>query len=68
MIPADGQRMRRLSTASDHLADAYRGVAGAGDIGAGAAPVVPDDVMMSATRRSFGSINKISLLSNLANS
>ena len=37
----------------------------AGDSGAGAAPVVPDSVMMSATRLSFGSINKTVLLSSL---
>ena len=43
----------------------YLGAPGAGDIGAGAAPVVPDGAMISATRLSFGSINKTSLLSSM---
>jgi len=40
------------------------GAAGVGDVGAGAAPVVPDGAMMPATRLSFGSINRISLVSS----
>jgi hypothetical protein len=43
----------------------YLGAPGIDD-GGGAAPVVPDDMIISATRMSFGSISKISLLASLA--
>jgi hypothetical protein len=67
---APGRRMRRVSAASGCLPRPYLGMAGAGDVGAGdvglgAAPVVPDGEMISATRWSFGSINKTVLLSSL---
>ena len=49
----------------------YLGLGPAGALGdegdGGAAPVVPDDMMTSATRLSFGSISKTSLLSSFAN-
>ena len=57
--------MRRVTAASSAYGRPYLGAMGAGDSGAGAAPVVPDGVMMSATRLSFGSINKTVLLSSL---
>jgi hypothetical protein len=60
------RRMRRGTAASGCLRTPYLGAVGAGDVGGGAAPVVPDGVMISATRLSFGSINKTSLLSSLA--
>jgi len=44
----------------------YLGTPGIGDVLGGAAPVVPDGMIMSATRRSCGSIKRISLLSSLA--
>jgi hypothetical protein len=58
-------RMRRAIAASGCLRAPYLGATGAGDCGGGAAPVVPDGVMISATRLSFGSINKTVLLSSL---
>jgi len=50
--------MRRSPAASGLPVAPYLGAPGAGGIGAGAAPVVPDGMMISATRMSFGSINR----------
>src|SRR5215813_11569211 len=59
--PAAG--MRR--TGRVEVSTPYLGLPGMGDV-EGAAPVVPDGMIMSATRLSFGSISKTWLLSSLA--